>query len=189
MDDLGVYKLITYEGIDVPYEKEELTMAQFGSGANKRDYNFDESKLRPGQREAALLLVEYEFLPKDERITHEEIAERVGSTRNTIHTWRTRDRNFIEYKNYLSADFFDSYLPFVYSKLIDGISNGSMKGIELYLKRMGDLDNRSEVTINDNNSDKTHDERKKELMERLRVDEGPKGDSDNGGRETRTKDG
>lgn len=141
----------------------------YGNGrANRRDYKFDEAKLRPGQREAALLLIEKEFVPKGgKRMTDEEIANQVGVSRMTIHNWNNRDRNFIEYKNYLAADFFDSYLPFVYRKLLDGISNGSMKGIELFLKRAGDLDSRSEVTINDGHpTAESFADRKAALLER-----------------------
>src|SRR5699024_12301693 len=82
---------------------------------------------------AALLLVERDFADKSDRMTYQQIGDEVGFTRKTIHEWNSRDRNFIEYKNYLAADFFDAYLPMVYSKMIEGISNGSMKGIELYL--------------------------------------------------------
>lgn len=144
---------------------------KYGSGtqrANKQYFGFDESKLLPLQREAAIALVEYEFASKDERKTKNQIAEEIGISRMTLHNWDKKDTNFIAYKNYLAADFFDSYLPFVYRKMLDGISNGSMKGIELFLKRQGDLDSRSELTINDGNgADKTIEERKKELMERL----------------------
>lgn len=145
--------------------------------ANKRNYNFDESKLRPGQRQAALLLVERDFADKSDRMTYQQIGDEVGFTRKTIHEWNSRDRNFIEYKNYLAADFFDAYLPMVYSKMIEGISNGSMKGIELYLKRIGDLDNRSEVTVNNGSNDnESFDERKAALLERLNESE----DTDDG---------
>lgn len=144
-------------------------MKQRGN-VNRRDYPFDESKFLPGQREAAILLVEYEFAGKEGKLTKGDIADEVGTTRNTLHRWETRDRNFIEYRNYLAADFFDGYLPLVYSKMIDGIRNGSMKGIELYLKRMGDLDSRSEVTINEGTDNQTFDERKAELMGRLKKD-------------------
>lgn len=158
-------------------------MTMFGQGrANRRDFPFDESKFKPGQREAAALLVEYEFTDHKSRKSKEEIAEEAGVSRNTLHLWSTRDRNFIEYKNYLAADFFDSFLPLVYSKMIDGIKNGSMKGIELYLKRMGDLDSRSEVTINDGVENQTYTERKAALLERLKgaADEGDKEDTDDG---------
>lgn len=141
----------------------------FGSGrANRRDFNFDESKLRPKQREAALALIEREFADKEVRKTITEIAEDLDLSRTTLYNWNNRDRNFIEYKNYLAADFFDSYLPFVYKKLIDGIGNGSMRGIELFLKRRGELDARSEVSLTTNtDGDMTFDERRAELMARL----------------------
>src|SRR5699024_9478950 len=136
--------------------------------ANKRNYNFDESKLRPGQRQAALLLVERDFADKSDRMTYQQIGDEVGFTRKTIHEWNSRDRNFIEYKNYLAADFFDAYLPMVYSKMIEGISNGSMKGIVLYLKSIVDLYSCSEVMIN---NDRIHndsfDELKASLLEHL----------------------
>ena len=144
----------------------------FGKGRpNRRDFSFDESKLRPKQREAAVALIEREFSEKGNRKTLEEIAEELDITRMTLYNWDNRDRNFIEYKNYLAADFFDSYLPFVYKKLLDGISHGSMKGIELFLKRRGELDTRSEVEITHTGDEKTHEERKEELLARLREDE------------------
>lgn len=148
-------------------------MAMFGrKGANKEIYPFDESKFKPGQRKAAALMVEYEFTDQKARKTKEQIATEVGTTRNTLYKWETQDRNFINYRNYLAADFFDSFLPLVYSKMIDGIKHGSMKGIELYLKRMGDLDSRSEVTINgDGVGNETYKERKAALLERLAGDD------------------
>lgn len=161
---------------------------KYGSGtqkANKQYYGFDESRLLPLQREAAIALVEYEFASKGERKTKNQIAEEIGISRMSLHNWDKKDTNFIAYKNYLAADFFDSYLPFVYRKMLDGISNGSMKGIELFLKRQGDLDTRSEVTINDGTgADKTIEERKKELLERLGD---PEGDGTDGGMSTKDK--
>lgn len=134
----------------------------------RSQYNFDEAKLRPGQRKCAMLMVEYEFADKGARMTHQQIADEVGVHRSTVHEWNTHDTNFIEYKNYLSANAMNAFLPFVYRKLIDGINNGSMKGIELYLKRIGDMDNRSEVTINDGtDSDKSFEDRKADILERL----------------------
>lgn len=135
---------------------------------NRKHYAFDEAKLKPGQRKAAALMVEYEFAEKaSERKTQQEIADEVGVHRSTIHEWNKHDANFIEYKNYLAATAMNAYLPFVYRKLLDGINHGSMKGIELFLKRIGDMDNRSEITINDNNEEKTIEERRAEIMERL----------------------
>ncbi|MBO0962010.1 hypothetical protein J1P26_20090 [Neobacillus sp. MM2021_6] len=134
--------------------------------SNQR-FQFDERKLKPGQRQAAALLVEYEFTKKGERKTKEQIAEEVGISRKQIHQWDTTDNNFIAYKNHLASQIVDSQLSLVYSKLIDGIKNGSMKGIELYLKRMGELNDKSEVTINDNRKEESFEDRKAALLERL----------------------
>lgn len=148
---------------------------------NRRDFNFDEAKLRPKQREAALALIEKEFADKGERKSNDQIAEDLGITRMTLYNWDTRDRNFIEYKNYLAADFFDSYLPFVYKKLIDGIHHGSMKGIEIFLKRRGELDSRSEVTVTAAlDDDMTFEERKADLMARLKDEQEDVGADDDG---------
>lgn len=138
---------------------------------NRKHYAFDEAKLKPGQRKAAMLMVEYEF-EKDpkERMTQQEIADEVGVHRCTIHDWNKHDANFIEFKNYLAATAMNAYLPFVYRKLLDGINHGSMKGIELFLKRIGDMDNRTELTINDSNSDMTMEERQAEIIRRLQAD-------------------
>src|SRR5699024_9141418 len=135
-----------------------------------RRFGFDETKFRPKQREAAIAMVEYEFAGSAaERKTKTEIAEELGISRATLHNWNTRDQNFIAYKNYLSADFFDSYLPFVYRKMLEGIDKGSMKGIELYLKRIGDLDRKDELTLRQEGggSDQTHEERIAALKERM----------------------
>lgn len=145
---------------------------------SRRDYNFDESKLKQGQRKCAILMVEYEFADKGEKMTQQQIADEVGVHRTTIHEWNTRDSNYIEYKNYLAANAMNAFLPFVYRKLIDGINNGSMKGIELYLKRIGDMDTKSEVTVNDNKSDeKTFEDRKADILARLGNDAGAMADT------------
>lgn len=133
-----------------------------------KKFIFDESKFRPGQRIAAMLLAEREFMPKDERKTDEQIAEEAGVTRMTVYLWRTQDPNFIAYKNYLASDMMDSHLPLVYAKLIGIIKQGNAKGIEMFLKRMGDLDSKSEVTVREGASeDMTVEERKAELLKRL----------------------
>jgi predicted transcriptional regulator len=134
--------------------------------ANKHNFKYDESKFLPKQREAAIALVEYEFTPKKERKTKEEIAEDLGVSRKTLHNWDTKDSNFIAYKNYLSSEFMDSHLALVYKKLIDSIERGSVRGIEVYLKRIGDLDTHTEVTIN-NGDQLSFEDRKAALMERL----------------------
>lgn len=130
-------------------------------------FKFDESKLRPGQRIAAMLLVEREFSPKDERRTKISIAEEVGVTPQGMGKWEREDANFIAYKNSLSATVMDSHLPLVYSKLLGIINQGNAKGIEMFLKRIGDLDSKQEVTITTSSDDMTFEERKAALEARL----------------------
>ena len=134
--------------------------------SNKHNFTYDESKFLPKQREAALALVEYEFTPKKERKTKDQLAEELGVSRKTLYNWDTQDSNFIAYKNYLSSEFMDSHLALVYKKLIDAIERGSVRGIEVYLKRIGDLDTQTEITIKDE-STKSFEERKEELLKRL----------------------
>lgn len=153
--------------------------------ATKRIFLFDETKFRPGQQKAALLLTERDFLSKDERKSLEEIAQECGVTRVTLWNWTTKDSNFIAYKNYLASEMMDSQLSFVYSKLMDIIGEGNAKGIEMFLKRIGDLDTRTDVTVNDNRqeSDQSFEERRAELMKRLGLAEAAKQakqDADNG---------
>jgi DNA-binding XRE family transcriptional regulator len=135
-------------------------------------FQFDERLLRPGQQEAAVLLIENAFATKKERRTKESIAEEVGISRKQLHRWENQDRNFIAYKNSLASYVRDSQYPLVISKLMDGINNGSMKGIELYFKMMGELNDKSEVTINDNRNDVSYEDRKAALLERLGTTDG-----------------
>lgn len=136
-------------------------------------FGYDETKFKQGQRLAGILLVEYEFANKDERRTKQDIADEVGVARKTLHQWDTKDANFIAYKNALASDYLNSHLAFVYRKLLEGIDKGSMKGMEIFLKRIGDLDSKSEVTINNGSgSDQSFDERKAALLERLGEQDG-----------------
>lgn len=136
----------------------------------KSKFIFDETKLKPGQREAAALLVEAEFTPRESRKHKEEIAEEVGITRMTLYRWENNDANFIAYKNYLASDVMDSHLPLVYARLIGIINQGNAKGIELFLKRIGDLDTKSEVTVRDGGQELSYEDRRKELLARLGAD-------------------
>lgn len=137
-------------------------------------FDYDESKLRPKQREAAHELVLYEFSSSkgsDEfppRKTKKRIAEELGITRKTLHAWDTKDTNFIAYKNKVASDMLNSMLPLVYSQLMRNVRNGSMRAIEVFMKRIGDLDSRSEIVVNDaSGGGQTFEERKREIQERL----------------------
>ena len=133
-------------------------------------YKFDESKLKPGQRIAAMLLVEREFATKEERRTKISIAAEVGVSVQGMGKWEREDTNFIAYKNSLSSNVMDSHLPLVYAKLLGIINQGNAKGIEMFLKRIGDLDSKQEVTITTNSDDQSFEERKAALLARLEAD-------------------
>lgn len=137
-----------------------------------KNFKFEEARFKPKQREVALALVEREFADKKDRKTKEEIAEAHGTTMMTMWRWENHDANFIAYKNHLASEFMDSRLAFVYSKLIEVIGAGNTKGIELFLKRIGDLDTKTDLTINKSSDDETQEERLAKLQERLKaVDE------------------
>lgn len=146
----------------------------------KHTFKFDEARFKPKQREAAIALVEYEFMPKGQRKTKQEIADELGICRKTLHNWDTKDENFIAYKNYLASEFMDSHLAFVYKKLLDSIERGSVRGIELYLKRIGDLAEQNEITIRQEGEVKDFDERRKELLARLGVENSEQGEGNEG---------
>ena len=140
-------------------------------------FTYDEVLFKPLQREAAIAMVEYDFTPKKERRTKQGISDDLGITRKTLHNWERKDANFIAYRNYLASEYMNSHLAFVYQKLLGSIENGSVRGIETYLKRIGDLDTNSEVTVHTKGTEQSFDERKQELLERLgKLDEG---DDDN----------
>lgn len=139
-----------------------------------KQFTYDETKFKPKQREAAIEMIEYEFAPKGERKTLQQIADNLGITRKTLHNWNTKDANFIAYKNHLAGQMADTNLAFVYKKLMDSVGNGSVRAMEVFLKRIGDLDTSSELTIKQGGEggDQTFEERKAALMERLKAEHG-----------------
>lgn len=134
-----------------------------------KQFKYDEARFKPKQREVALELVAREFADKKERKSKGDIAEEHGVTTMTLWRWENHDANFIAYKNHLASEFMDSRLPFVYAKLIEGITAGNTKLIELFLKRIGDLDTKTDLTINKSRDEKTQEERLAELQERLKA--------------------
>ena len=134
-----------------------------------KQFKFDETKFKPKQREVALALVEREFSDKKDRKSQLAIAEEHGITTMTMWRWTNHDANFIAYKNHLASEFMDSRLAFVYAKLIDVIGQGNTKGMELFLKRIGDLDTKTDINITKNNDEETQEERLAKLQERLKA--------------------
>lgn len=137
-----------------------------------KQFKYDEAKFKPKQREVALALVEREFADKKIRKSKGAIAEENGITPMTLWRWENHDGNFIAYKNHLASEFMDSRLAFVYGKLLEVIGEGNTKGIELFLKRIGDLDTKTDLTINQSRDEDSQEERLAKLQERLaQVDE------------------
>lgn len=137
-----------------------------------KQFKYDETRFKPKQREAALALVEREFADKKARKTKQEIADDCDTTMMTLWRWENHDANFIAYKNHLASEFMDSRLAFVYGKLLDVIEGGNTKGIELFLKRIGDLDTKTDITVNQQKDDESQEERLAKLKARLEaVDE------------------
>jgi transcriptional regulator with XRE-family HTH domain len=126
---------------------------------------YDEALFRPGQRKAAHMLLEREFGDKRQRLDKIAIADACGVSRMTLYRWEHEDANFIAYYNHIAQMYTDSQLAFVYSKLLEGIKSGSMKGIELYLKQAGKLVDKQEIEMTDNRE--TVEERAERLKARL----------------------
>jgi len=106
-----------------------------------------EAKLDARQRKAAFMLVENELAETDAKLTQEEIAAEVGVDRSTLYLWRTRNRDFIAYKNEIADDFLADKRDRVYAqllKLING-SQPSVKAIDLFMRRFGLLTDKSVV--------------------------------------------
>lgn len=134
-----------------------------------RKPKYDPTKLKPGQREAAVLLMEYQFkeLGGERRFnSHEEIAEHLGITRMTLYRWRTQDENFIALVNELGEKYMETKQNEVYNALVKGAVDGDNKKIEMFLKNRGLLQDRLEVT--DERSGNDLDERTEELERRMR---------------------
>lgn len=130
-----------------------------------RREKYDASKLKRGQREAAFLLMEYAF-GESKYQNKTEIAEAVGVTRQTLYNWETKDQNFIALLNDLTETFMESRRSEVYAHLLKKVRQGSTRGIELYLKNRGLLQEKVEHTHIEEAGDLT--ERQKRLEERLK---------------------
>ena len=97
-------------------------------------------------------LVENEMSGNKE--TLESIAERNNISRTTLWQLRTQNDEFIEYKRLVTRNILESEYDMVASQLLKSIrQHGSVKGIQLYMQLVGELQNKSEVTVkNEGNS-------------------------------------
>lgn len=126
-----------------------------------------EARLEGRQLKAALLCVEREFAPEEERKSFDEIAEEVGVSRQSLFKWRTQNRAFIEYVNHIADDFLASERALVYRQLMKTINGPqpSIKAIDLYFKRHGLITQNIAVETKDASEARTNEEIAQELEE------------------------
>lgn len=126
-----------------------------------------EARLDGRQIKAARLCVEREYSTEDERRSYEEIAEEIGVSSRSLRTWRTENRAFIEYMNYLADDLLESERAFVYRQLMKTIGGAqpSVKGIDLYFKRHGLITQNIAVETKEVGAAQTNEELAAELEE------------------------
>lgn len=126
-----------------------------------------EAKLSPKQRQAALLLVEREFTPNDQRKTLDEIASEVGLSVRGLYKWRNENADFIEYTNLVADEFLSANRAEVYGQLMKLISGSqpSVKAIDLFMRRFGLLTEKQVVETREAGSGTTPDAIAKEIEE------------------------
>lgn len=126
-----------------------------------------EAKLDGRQIRAALMCVEREFAAEEDRKSFDEIADEVGVSRQSLYKWRTQNRAFIDYVNYLADDFLASERAFVYRQLMKSIGGAqpSIKGIDLFFRRFGLITQQVAVETKDSGAAKSNDELAAELEE------------------------
>lgn len=81
----------------------------------------------------------------DEKLKMSEIAEQVGISERQIYRWK-KDKKFMDLYADLCEAEMDDFLAEAYSVLKKGVRSGSVKFMELYLKRSGKLIDRKEVS-------------------------------------------
>ncbi|WP_339273746.1 phBC6A51 family helix-turn-helix protein [Paenibacillus sp. FSL W8-0426] len=126
-----------------------------------------EARLEGRQIRAALMCVEREFAPEDERKGYDEIAEEVGVSRQSLHRWRTQNRAFIDYVNLIADEWLESERAYVYRQLMKTISGAqpSIKGIDLYFKRHGLITNQIAVETKDGSESRSNDDLTQDIAE------------------------
>lgn len=100
----------------------------------------DYSQFTREQIKAARLMANME-----EKKTNDEIAAEVGISSRQLYRWK-KDKKFMELYSDLCEAEMDEFLSEAYSLLKKGVRSGSVKFMELYLKRSGKLIDRKEVT-------------------------------------------
>lgn len=104
-------------------------------------------KLTIQQQRAAEMLVDNEFgllTPDGKKLTVEQLAEKIGIAKSTLYEWK-KNPDFIRYKDYLADDQFATQRERVYRSVLDAIDRGSIKAMDLWMRRFGLLVDRQIV--------------------------------------------
>lgn len=99
----------------------------------------DYSKFSTQQLAAARLMA-----TPEQKMTNKEIAQAVGISERQLYRWK-ENREFLDLVNDLAEKYMDAFLGEVYREMRKSIMSGSVKAMELYLKRSGKLIDRKEV--------------------------------------------
>jgi len=127
--------------------------------------NLDElrTKLKPEQVQAAHRMLENSLSGKD-KLTQEQLAAELGVTDRCLRKWRSENVYFNEYITQLSTNALRSHTDFVDAQLLEAVSKGHIKAMELYYKRSGLM---QQVAVNEQLVDATARINEEELRERI----------------------
>jgi hypothetical protein len=117
-------------------------------------------ELGPKKVKAAYMLVEMDL--RDEKEpglpnNHQDVAKHLGINVKTLWEWRTKDRDFIKFKNSIADDFLSENRTMVYKqlkKLISG-SQPSVKAIDIFARLEGLYENK--ITIRNEDGGKSNE--------------------------------
>lgn len=86
------------------------------------------------------------WLDYTQKLTLEQIAEKIGCSRTTIWRWH-QDKDFINWLNDKSDKMLRSALSRIHKSLIRKAELGDVSAIKLYLENLGEFVAKSEITV------------------------------------------
>lgn len=111
-----------------------------------------EERLTADQIKAAYMLLDNELKAPEDRLTMDEIADACNTTRMSLYRWRTRSRDFADFRREIIHDYMSDISGLFFNSLKRSMAgtNGapSMKALELYAKIEGLVGPDSKVDVN-----------------------------------------